>query len=78
MKDNESVLEFFSCIVLLTKQMKACGKSINDRHKIEKVLISLNAIFDYIVVSIEDPKNLIEMKLEELQASLEAHEMRLK
>ena len=36
------------------------------------------AKFDYVIVSIEKSKNLDEMKLEELQASLEAHEMRLK
>ena len=41
------------------------------------MLRSLITIFDYIVVTIEEAKNLSEMKLEELQASLEAHEMRL-
>ncbi|KAI5405370.1 hypothetical protein KIW84_052232 [Lathyrus oleraceus] len=56
----------------------SCGESINDLQKIEKVLRSLIANFDYIVVSIEESKNLVEMKLEELQASLDAHGMRLK
>ena len=42
------------------------------------MLRSLTADFDYIVVTIEEAKTLSEMKLEELQASLEAHEMRLK
>lgn len=53
--------------------MNVCGQQ-----KIKKVLRSLTPCFDYIVVSIEESKNLTEMKLEELQASLEAHEMRLK
>lgn len=34
--------------------------------------------FDYIVGSIEEFNNLANMKLEELQASLEAHEIKLK
>ena len=42
------------------------------------MLRSLTADFDYIVVTIEEAKTLSEMKLEELQTSLEAHEMRLK
>lgn len=41
-------------------------------------MICLTAKFDYIVVSIEEFKNLAEMKVKELQASLEAQEMRLK
>lgn len=57
--------------------MKSC-ELINDLHKIEKMLRSLTASFDYIVLLIEQSKNLSDMKLEELKASLEAHEMRLK
>ena len=58
--------------------MKACGETVTDLQKIEKVLRSLTADFNYIVVKIKEAKNLSEMKLEELQASLEAHGMRLK
>ncbi|XP_058746614.1 uncharacterized protein LOC131619543 [Vicia villosa] len=58
--------------------IKVCGESINDLQKIERVLRYLTAHFDYIVVSMEESKNLVEMKLEELQALLKAHEMRLK
>lgn len=78
MKREESFVEFFSILVLLTNQMKACRESINDFAKIEKMLRSLSTNFNYIVVLLEKSKNLLEMKLEELQASLEAHEMRLK
>lgn len=54
------------------------GESITDLHKIEKVWRFMTANFDYIVMCIEDSKNLVEMKVEELPASSEAHEIRLK
>lgn len=57
---------------------RVCGESITDLQKIMKVLKALTAKFDYIVVAIEKSKHLFEMKLEELLASLKAHEMRLK
>lgn len=71
------IADYFSRLVLLTNQVKACGESINDLQKIEKVLRSMTIIFYYIAVSLEEFKNLAKMKLEELQASLEANEMRL-
>lgn len=46
--------------------MNSCGESINDLQKIEKVLRSLTKKFDYIVLSIEESKNLDEMELKEL------------
>lgn len=64
MKEEESVSQYLSRVLLLTNQMKVCGESINDSQKIEKVLRSLIVNFDYIVLSIEESKNLAEMELE--------------
>jgi hypothetical protein len=63
MKYDESISTYFSRIVTLTYQMKACGETITDLQKIEKVLRSLTADFDYIVVTIEEAKTLSEMNL---------------
>lgn len=68
MKKDESVSEYLSRVELLMNQMKSCGESTNDLQNIQKVLRSLTAKFDYIVVLIKESKNLAEMKLEELQA----------
>lgn len=63
---------------IANKPEKANDESITHLQKIEKVLRSLIPNIDYIVVSIEESKNLDEMKVVELQASLEAHGIRLK
>lgn len=78
MKEDEPVSEYLSHVVLITNQIKVCGELINYLQNIEKVLRSLTANFYYIVVSIEESKNLAKMKLEEIQASLEDHNMRFK
>ena len=58
--------------------MMACGENIKDQDLVEKVLRTLSSRFDYVVVAIEESKDFTEMKLDELQCSLEAHEQRIK
>ncbi|XP_050877157.1 uncharacterized protein LOC127080909 [Lathyrus oleraceus] len=58
--------------------MNVYGELTNNWQKIEKALRSTAMNFDYIIMSIEESKNLTNIKLEELKASLEAHEMRMK
>ncbi|WVZ01111.1 hypothetical protein V8G54_027180 [Vigna mungo] len=71
--------EYFNKILTLTNQMKSCGeKKLDDVSIIEKIMRSLPKSFDYITVAIEESKDLEKLKIEELQSSLEAHEMRLR
>ncbi|XP_019427229.1 PREDICTED: uncharacterized protein LOC109335549 [Lupinus angustifolius] len=77
MEMSERIAQFFNRIISLTNQMKACGEVIKDQTIIEKVMRTLTPNFDHIVVAIEESKNLAELKIEELQGSLEAHEQRL-
>ncbi|XP_019451809.1 PREDICTED: uncharacterized protein LOC109353904 [Lupinus angustifolius] len=77
MEMSEIIAQFFNRVISLTNQMKACGEVIKDQTIIEKVLRTLTPNFDHIVVAIEESKNLAELKIEELQGSLEAHEQRL-
>lgn len=77
-KDDEAIIEFISNKVTLANHMKSCGEKTSELQKVDKVLKAFPIKFDHIVVEIEESKDLSEMKLEELQASLEVHEMRLK
>nr|KYP43328.1 Retrovirus-related Pol polyprotein from transposon TNT 1-94 [Cajanus cajan] len=54
--------------------MRTYGKRITDLMVIEKVMRTLSPRFDYIVVAIEESKNLKTMKIAEFQGSLEVHE----
>lgn len=78
MEENETVAEYFIKIQSLVNQMKSNGEKMEDLKIVEKVLRSLQSKFDHIVVAIEESKNLDVMTIEELQSSLEAHEMRIK
>ncbi|XP_022637950.1 uncharacterized protein LOC111241870 [Vigna radiata var. radiata] len=77
MEECDQVGEYFNKVVALTNQMKRFGEKFSDLMIIEKITRSLPSNFDYIVVAIEESRDLEKMKIEELQSSLEAHEMRL-
>lgn len=74
----EAIVKFFSRLVILANQMKLCGEKISELLKVEKLLRSLPAKFDHVVVTMEEFKYLSEIKLEEWQASRETHDFRLK
>jgi hypothetical protein len=44
---------------------------------VEKVMRSLTSKFDFIAVEIQEAQDVKTMKIEELQSSLEAHELRM-
>lgn len=77
METNESIADFFNRIISLTNLMKACGEKMTDQAIVEKVLRTLTPKFDHVVVAIEESKKLENLKIEELQGSLEAHEQRI-
>ncbi|GAU44503.1 hypothetical protein TSUD_122730 [Trifolium subterraneum] len=76
MKSDESIADYFTRVETLTNQMKNCGSTLNEKEMVEKVLRTLTHKFDHIVVTIEQTKNLSEIKMEDLQSTLEAHELK--
>ncbi|GAU38465.1 hypothetical protein TSUD_151880 [Trifolium subterraneum] len=76
MKNDEAVAEYFTRVETLTNQMKNCGSTLIEEEMVEKILRTLTHKFDHIVVTIEQTKDLSEIKMEDLQSTLEAHELK--
>ncbi|XP_004513353.1 uncharacterized protein [Cicer arietinum] len=78
MENNENVTDYFNRVETITNQMKDNGEVMTEVVIIENILRTLTQRYDHIVVAIEESKNLDTMKLEDLQSSLKAHELRVK
>ncbi|KAK2388142.1 hypothetical protein QL285_061854 [Trifolium repens] len=76
MKSDESIADYFTRLVTFTNQMKNCGGNLGEQETVENVLRTLTSKFDHIVVTIEETKDLSEVKIEDLQSTLEAHELK--
>ncbi|KAK2426061.1 putative mitochondrial protein [Trifolium repens] len=77
MEPNETVSEYFNRIQQVSNAMKGCGEEITDHTIVSKIMRTLSYKFDTIAVAIEESKDLSNLKVEELQCSLEAHEQRV-
>nr|KYP68042.1 Retrovirus-related Pol polyprotein from transposon TNT 1-94 [Cajanus cajan] len=77
MENNETVVEYITRVQTIVNTMRGLREKLVELQVIEKVLRTLPAKFDHIVVAIEESKNLEELSLEELQGSLESHEQRM-
>jgi len=75
MEDDQRISDYISKLQFVVNQMKACGEEVLDQQVVGKIMRSLTSKFDFIVVSIQESKDVKTLKIEELQSSLEAHEM---
>ncbi|XP_077217878.1 uncharacterized protein LOC143852380 [Tasmannia lanceolata] len=78
MKDSESVEDYYNHVISLVNQLRVNGEDIQDRRIGEKILRSLTRKFEYIVVAIEESKDLASLSLESFLGSLQSHELRMK
>lgn len=78
MKDAESVEDYYNRVILLLNQLRLNGEIIEDKRVVEKILRSLTRKFEYVVVAIEESKDLSTFSLENLLGTLQSHELRIK
>ena len=78
MSENENIQEFFSRVTIIVNQIRSYGDTIKDIKIVQKILRSLPAKYDHIVVAIEEAKDLTPLTLTELMGSLQAHEERIR
>ena len=62
---------------MITNEMKTSGETLFEQVIIKEILRFLTSVFDYIVVEIENSKDLGTMRVKDLQSSLEAHELHM-
>lgn len=75
MEENQKINDYFSKLIVLVNQMKTYGEAITDHQVVEKVMRSLTSRFDFIIVAIQESKDLKTMRIEDLQRLLETHEL---
>ena len=70
MKGGETVSNYFFRVLAVSNQLKRNGEKLEDVRIMEKILRLLELKFEHIIVTIEETKDLEEMKIEQLLGSL--------
>ncbi|KAL4324133.1 hypothetical protein GQ457_11G028740 [Hibiscus cannabinus] len=77
MKNKESIDDYVSRVKAVANEMKRNGKTLDEVIMMKKILRSLARKFDYVVVAIEESKDLSQLTIDELVGSLQAHEQKI-
>ena len=73
MKESESVSNYTSRLLAVVNEIKRFCETISDEQVVEKILHSLDERFNFIIVAIEESKDVSTMSIDQLMGSLQAH-----
>jgi len=74
MKSSEYISDYHTRNIVIVNHMRRNREALIDVQIIEKILRSLNPIFDYLVIDIEESKEVDKLIVDELMDSLQARE----
>ena len=76
MKVGETITNYFARVMIVANQMRSYGEQMSENTIVEKILRTLTEKFNYIVVSIEEYKDIDSLTIDELQSSLIVYEQK--
>lgn len=77
MKTSETIPKYFGRVLSLANHMRSNGETMSDLKIVEKILRTLTEKYMFVVVSIEESKDIDHMSVEELQSTLLVHEQKV-
>ncbi|GAV62041.1 DUF4219 domain-containing protein/UBN2 domain-containing protein [Cephalotus follicularis] len=76
MKESETIKEYSDKLISIANQARVLGTDLSDNRLVQKILVSLPERFEATIASLENTKDLSQIKLEELLSALQAQEQR--
>ncbi|GAV84880.1 DUF4219 domain-containing protein/UBN2 domain-containing protein [Cephalotus follicularis] len=76
MKESETIKEYSDKLISIANQARVLGTDLSDNRLVQKILVSLPERFEATIASLENTKDLSQIKLAELLSALQAQEQR--
>ncbi|XP_039169644.1 uncharacterized protein LOC120293908 [Eucalyptus grandis] len=76
MKESKTIKEYSDKLISIANQARVLGTDLSDNRLVQKILVSLPEGFEATITSLENTKDLSQIKLAELLSALQAQEQR--